>query len=228
MNPPFTVEQFLGVFAAYNIAIWPAQIVAYALGLIAVAAVWSRRTCASRLILGILALMWIWNGIAYQLLFFSTINPAAPLFAAIFVLQGILFAIGAVRAQTLRFDTGLNFRSIAGFTVIAYAMLIYPALGALAGHGLMAGPMFGVVPCPTTIFTVGLLLLARGGLVMRLAIIPLFWSLIGFAAAWQLAIPEDFGLGLAGLVLALVLIAEMIGVWPARKPSTPAAGVAGP
>lgn len=38
MTPPFRVEQFLGVFAAYNMAIWPAQIVAYELGLIAVAA----------------------------------------------------------------------------------------------------------------------------------------------------------------------------------------------
>lgn len=228
MNPPFTIEEFLGVFAAYNMAIWPAQIIAYALGLIAVAAVLLGWLAASPLIFLILALMWAWNGIAYHLVFFSTINPAAPLFAALFVSQAILLAISAVTAKGLRFDTGLNFRSIAGFAVIAYAVLIYPVLGALAGHGLMAGPMFGVAPCPTTIFTIGLLLLARGRWVIWLAIIPLLWSLVGFAAAWQLAIPEDFGLGLAGLVLALVLIAEMIGVWPARKLPTPAAGVAGP
>lgn len=29
MNPPLTIEQYLGVFVAYNAAIWPAQIVAY-------------------------------------------------------------------------------------------------------------------------------------------------------------------------------------------------------
>ena len=228
-------------------------------------------------------MMWAWNGIAYHLVFFNTINPAAPLFAALFVSQAVFFAISAVTAKGLRFETGLNFRSISGFAVIVYAMLIYPVLGTLAGHGLMTGPMFGVAPCPTTIFTVGLLLLARGGLAMRLAIIPLLWSLIGFSAALQLAIPEDFGLGLAGLVLALVwrralidlwvrqgccqlrraerhtksmislvvlmsrlnrhrfrlaqrfrrdgplvLIADVMGAWPARKPSTPAAGMVGP
>ncbi len=35
---PFTLEQFLNVFATYNKAIWPAQIAAYVLGTIAVAA----------------------------------------------------------------------------------------------------------------------------------------------------------------------------------------------
>ncbi len=228
MNPPFTVEQFLGVFAAYNTAIWPAQIVAYALGLIVVAALPSGRTIASPLILSILALMWAWNGIAYHFVFFATINPAAPLFAALFFLQAILFAISAATGKGLRFGSCLNFKSITGFIVIAYAMLIYPILGALAGHGLIAGPMFGVAPCPTTIFTIGLLLLAQGRWVLWLAIIPLLWSLIGFAAAWQLAIPEDVGLGLAGVVLALVLGAERISVWLDRKPSKPAAGVAGP
>jgi hypothetical protein len=34
---PFAREQFLGVFVTYNAAIWPAQIVAYGLGYVAVA-----------------------------------------------------------------------------------------------------------------------------------------------------------------------------------------------
>ena len=32
MSLPFAVEQFLGVFVAYNAAIWPEQIAAYTLG----------------------------------------------------------------------------------------------------------------------------------------------------------------------------------------------------
>jgi hypothetical protein len=47
---------------------------------------------------------------------------------------------------------------------IIYALLIYELLGYWAGHGLMAGPMLRVAPCPTTIFTIGVLLLARGSL----------------------------------------------------------------
>ncbi len=39
---PFTLEQFLNVFATYNKAIWPAQILAYVLGAVAVAALFGK------------------------------------------------------------------------------------------------------------------------------------------------------------------------------------------
>ena len=214
MNMPFTVEQFLGVFVAYNAAIWPAQIVAYIFGLVVVTAVWSRRPIASRLILSVLALMWALNGIGYQFLFFATINPAAKIFAGFFCLQAILFATSAVVANALRFQIVRNFRSIAGVTFIIYAMLIYPVLGIWAGHGLMAGPMFGVAPCPTTIFTIGMLMLARGRWVVRLSIIPFLWSLVGLAAAVQLGMSEDLGLPIAGVALMLMLATGMFQLRP--------------
>jgi hypothetical protein len=52
--------------------------------------------------------------------------------------------------------------------------------------------------------TIGMLLLARGRPVRWLAIIPVLWSLVGLAAAFQLGIPEDFGLPIAGIVLVIV------------------------
>ncbi len=211
---PLTVEQFLGVFSTYNAAIWPAQILAYALGLLAVFALWSRKLLATQLILSILALMWVFNGIGYHFMFFAEINPLAKGFAAFFVLQSILFAVSATVAGDLRFEVRLNCRSTAGWSFIVYALLIYELLGYRAGHGLMAGPMFGVAPCPTTIFTIGMLLLARGRWVVWLSIIPLLWSLIGLAAALQLGIPEDFGLPVAGIGLATALIIEQF--WAER------------
>ncbi len=56
MKPPFTIEQFLEVFATYNAAIWPAQIIAYALRLMAVAAVLSRTRLAPHFVSSIFAL----------------------------------------------------------------------------------------------------------------------------------------------------------------------------
>jgi hypothetical protein len=221
MNPPFTIEQFLSVFVAYNAAIWPTQIVAYVLGLIAIGAVWSRRPAASRLVPSVLALMWVLNGIGYHFLYFSTINPAAKLFAGVFVVQAILFAAGALAANGIRFEIGRDLRSVAGVAVIAYAMLVYPILGILTGHGLLAGPMFGVAPCPTTIFTIGLLLLARGKWVDWLSIIPLLWSLVGLAAAVQLGIPEDFGLPIAGFALMMFLAVEALQARRGRRMATP-------
>jgi hypothetical protein len=226
VNPPFTIEQFLGVFVAYNAAIWPTQIVAYVVGVIAVAAVWSRQPASSRVIPSVLALMWAMNGIGYHYLFFAEINPAAKLFAGFFVVQAILFVANAVVANHIRFEIGRNFRSIAGAAFIIYAMLIYPVLGLWAGHGLIAGPMFGVAPCPTTIFTIGMLLLARGRWIAWLSIIPFLWSLVGLAAALQLGIPEDLGLPVAGVVMVVVLAAETLRARPDSKTASPGAGSA--
>lgn len=214
MSAPFTIEQLLGVFVAYNATIWRAQIAAYIFGLVAVAVVWSRRPIASRLIPSVLAPMWALNGSGYQFLFFATIKLAAKLFAGFFFLKAILFAASAVVANALRFQIVRNFRSIAGATVIIYAMLTYPVLGIWAGHGLMAGPMFGVAPCPTTIFTIGMLMLARGRWVVWLSIIPFLWSLVGLAAAVQLGMSEDLGLPIAGVALMLMLATGMFQLRP--------------
>jgi hypothetical protein len=74
---PFTVDQFLSVFGAYNTAIWPAQIVAYLLGAAAVWAVLTKRLWAGRAVAAILGFLWVWNGLAYHLAFFAPINTRA-------------------------------------------------------------------------------------------------------------------------------------------------------
>ncbi len=202
MTAPFTIAEFLSVFAAYNAAIWPAQIAAYVLGVVAVAALWLKKP---RPILLVLALMWLWNAIGYHYLFFETINPAAPLFAGLFALEAALVAACVFATDTVSFRIGRDFRTAAGLGFIAYAMLIYLALGLWAGRGFMAGPMFGVAPCPTTIFTIGMLLVARGRWVAWLSVVPILWSGVGLAAALQLRMFEDFALPVAGLVMLLVL-----------------------
>jgi hypothetical protein len=205
MTAPFTIAQFFGIFAAYNAAIWPMQFAADVLGLTGVVSLWRKWPTTSRLVPAILAIMWAVNGIGYHFLFFSAINPAAPLFACFFVAQAILFAANALSPTRMRFQTGRDFRTVGGSVLIAYAMVVYPICGWWAGHGLMKGPMFGVAPCPTTIFTIGVLMLARGRWVAWLAIIPVLWSLVGLAAAVQLDMQEDFGLPVAALVLVVFL-----------------------
>lgn len=205
MSLPFTVEQFFAVFAAYNTAIWPVQVLAYALGLAAVGALWSSSLTGKRVILSILGIFWGWNGIVYQSVFFAPINPAAKGFAAAFVLQAILFAASAIARNRLQFKFRLDLRSFLGMGLIFYALLIYELLGYAAGHGLMTGPLFGVAPCPTTIFTLGMLLMAEGGLAVWLAVIPVLWALIGSSAAVLLGVPEDFGLAVAAMVLLVFL-----------------------
>jgi hypothetical protein len=84
-------------------------------------------------------------------------------------------------------------------------MLIYPILGQLLGHLYPRCPTFGV-PCPTTIFTFGMLLWTIGKVPKYVLIIPLLWSIIGFSAAINLGIKEDIGLLIAGLVATFMIL----------------------
>jgi hypothetical protein len=221
MTMPFTVEQFLGVFVAYNARIWPYQIVFLMLGLVSVVALWREWLRSERIIPAILALMWAMNGIGYHFLFFATINPVATLFVVFFGIQAVLFAITALLVTNMRFEIGRDFRTLFGTGFITYAMIIYPLVGIWAGHGLMKGPMFGVAPCPTTIFTIGVLLMARGRWVAWLAIIPFLWSLVGILAVTQLEMLEDFVLPIAGVTL---LIASFAGAARFSRRSSRACG----
>jgi hypothetical protein len=222
--PPFTVGQFFTVFADYNSAIWPLHIVGYGLGVLAVLALWVRAPLMKRAIPAALAILWAVNGVGYHLLFFVEINPIASLFAAVFLFQAILFAASALVPNDLRFELAFNVRSAAGLSFIVYALVIYELLGYWAGHGLMAGPIFGVAPCPTTIFTIGMLLLARGRWAAWLSVIPILWSLIGLAAALQLGIPEDFGLPAAGAALGIGLVVRAVRGRSSREPAEGSTG----
>ena len=101
---PFTGESYFSLFEAYNDTIWPAQIVAYLLGLLVLFLALRPIVAGGRIALAILALFWLWNGIVYHLGFFLQINFAAVPFAALFTLQGLLLAGSAIRGgRQLRF-----------------------------------------------------------------------------------------------------------------------------
>ena len=95
-------------------------------------------------------------------------------------------------------------------------MTVYPHIGMLTGHAWPDMPMFGVTPCPVTIFTFGMLLLARG-YSRWLLVIPVVWSLIGGSAAFLLGVQQDWLLLASGV---MTLLALGIGV-PARKGRLP-------
>jgi hypothetical protein len=206
VNIPFTVEQFLEVFKNYNLAIWPIQIIAYVIGAIALILAVKKTGQSDRIISGILSVFWLWMGIVYHIMYFSPINKPAYVFGAIFIIQGILFAIvGGIRGR-ISFHLNSNIHSIVGGVFILYAMVVYPIIGYLLGHGYPNSPGFGVAPCPTTIFTFGLLLWTDKRFLKYLLIIPLIWSAIGFSAALKLGIREDIGLLVAGVVGTSMII----------------------
>lgn len=208
MTLPFTVDQFLGVFQNYNLAMWPAHLVAYALGLAAVFCVMKKRPYSDLLVNLILGIFWIWNGALYHITYFSSINKAAYVFGALFVAQGLLFIVLGVFKNKITYEFTPNLSSVTGILFILYAMLIYPLAGYLLGHGYPFSPAFGLAPCPTTIFTFGMMLLAVKTLPRGMILIPLVWSLIGFSAALNLGITEDAGLLAAGILGSIMIFFE--------------------
>lgn len=154
---PFTAEQFLGIFTAYNRAIFPMQALLVFLAFAAIFLAVKPNKFSSKIIAVILGFLWLWMGIVYHLLFFTQINKAAYLFGAAVVLQACVFLINGAFLNNLSFRAQRDFGGIAGAFLIAYALFIYPALGFVFGHSYPQSPTFGA-PCPTTIFTFGLLL----------------------------------------------------------------------
>jgi hypothetical protein len=204
---PFTTQQFFSVFADYNQAVWPMQwiLAAAAAGIVLLSI--SRVAWKDRAICVLLAGLWAWMAIAYHVAHFSRINPAAFLFAALYLVEAGLLARWAITGRRLELRYRGAAASALGVAMLAYSLVAYPLLGLWLGHAYPASPTFGV-PCPTTIFTLGILALAHGRHVATLAVAPLLWSVIGGSAAFLLGIWQDLGLIASGIALAALLVAR--------------------
>jgi hypothetical protein len=187
------------------VALWVASVGALVL-------VWRKPVSHSPALSFFLAAVWLWNAIAYHALLFTRINPAAWLFAAVFAVEALLFLWAGTRRSVEYFSSAGTMR-VVGAGLVAYA-IAYPFLTMALGHGYPATPTFGV-PCPTAILTIGVLVTARGRVPPGLAVIPVLWGYIGGSAAVLLAVPTDYVLLGAGVLLMFVVIAQHMRPRPA-------------
>ncbi len=213
MTLPFTADEFFDVFAAYNARLWP---VALILWVVTAYAVMRSRDGATRpgFIPGVLAFHWVWSGLAYHAAFFSRINPAAWMFAGLFVLEGGLLTWYGVVHHRFQLRRGSSCRQALSWALIAYALL-YPAIARAEGHAFPRLPIFGV-PCPTTILTIGFLLAADRSLPRLVAVIPLLWACIGGSAAFLFGVRADLMLLASATILAVDTILRPTGLDDSR------------
>jgi hypothetical protein len=211
---PFTESQFFDLFGRYNSALWPAAAALWAATLVAVVQL-ARARAAGTAMSGLLALHWAWSGLAYHAAFFTAINPAAWLFAAMFVLQAVLLVwVGLVRGR-LRFVWPRGFPGAVAGTFLV-ASLVYPVLVLADGHAWPRAPIFAV-PCPTLLFTAGALLAAAPSVPRALLVIPIVWAIIGGSAAFRLGVTPD--LLLLAAALAMVTYAIAPAAFDSRRPA---------
>ncbi len=156
---------------------------------------------ATQLICVLAAAYLAWIGIAFFGVLNSTMN-FAWLWATVFALEGMLFLFAGVVRHDLVITPRWDLASVLGAVFIGYALVAYPIIGMLGGHTLSSLPAFGLAPCPTAIFALGLLLWARP---------PAPIYLLPFLLAWCFgAAPPDLGRGVVadvGLVVAGVTTA---------------------
>jgi hypothetical protein len=203
MNLPFTAEDFFAVFGRYNSAIWPLQVVFVLVAVLAAVVVWLRPRKTSGPVFIALGALWLWEAVVYHGIFFRPINPAALAFAVLFLVQAVLLIAIALGRRTL-IEPRRDIFGGAGAALIIYALVLYPIVGYSVGHRYPFNPTFGL-PCPTTLYTMGVLLWTRPLRVAPL-IVPVVWCAIGFSAALRLGVIEDAALLVAGAgSIALVL-----------------------
>jgi hypothetical protein len=203
MDLPFSREQFFDVFARYNDAVWPTQALLFAIALACVAI--ARAGRRTQPVVGLaLSALFAWVALVYHFAFFSRINPAAWLFGGVTLLGAAIIAWHTLRGR-LRFDGGADRMSrTVGYALVVYALALYPIIAIISGQLYPRHPTFGA-PCPTTIFVLGMLLLARRPVPISAFVVPILWSAVATTAALRLGVPEDFGLPLAAIATVVVL-----------------------
>ena len=201
---PFSIDMLLDYFAVYNERIWPMQVLGYLLGLLTVGPLFRPGKAWDRVVTGVMAFLWLWVAVIFWL---QAAMDMAYLYAptVLFAIQGAFLLYALVRnriayGQVRRVDTAV------GLAFTAYALIGYPVAGLLVGHVYPRTPLSPLFPCPATILTFGVLLLAQR-MPRYLLVIPTLWAVSG--ALWfYLGMVEDAGLVIAGVVGIVMLIAR--------------------
>jgi hypothetical protein len=153
------------------------------------------------MVMAILAALWAWMAVGYHVLFFSSINPLAYAFAAVFLFQAAMLAWHGLKTGRLAIAQPVDRTElIGGAALIGYALVVYPGIALAVGQRYPAIPTFGL-PCPTTIFTLGLLLWCKRPLPWIVLVVPGLWAVIAALAAVSLGVVEDYALPLAAALV---------------------------
>lgn len=213
----FSARTYYRLTELYNLELWPLQLLAGALGA-ALWLLWRRGGAASgRFVALLLALCWLWVAWAYHWQRYASINWAASYFALAWAAQAVLLLGAAARGDLAAAPLG---RLPARFAqaLLLYALLLHPLLAPLLGRGWAQAELFGLLPDPTALATLAVLLRASPRRAIWLWPLPLLWCLISGATRWAMASPDWLIVPLAALLAAGCAIGgarlRKGGAWP--------------
>jgi hypothetical protein len=205
MNTQPTSDQFFSVFENYNHSIFPVQIILFLLTICALLLIGSKIKQKDKIVAGFLALLWLWMGIGYHILFYSGINNFAFGYSLLFIFQGLFLSWEGVLLYNLKFVFRNTVQALVGYIFILYGLIIFPLAGYLFEPNLSRTISVGL-PSPTIILTFGFLLLCDKKFSKYLLIIPSLWAVIGISTAFKLGLYQDFMLILATIIADVMLL----------------------
>jgi Family of unknown function (DUF6064) len=207
-----TPRNLFVIFGRGNTEIWPMQLVCYASAAVMIGlALWQGRR-ASQFICLLAAADLAWVGIVYYGMFDSGMH-LAWVWVAVFILEAILFLVAGIVRRDLVFAPRWDLFSVLGAVVMGIGLVGFPFVELLSRYPLHSLTLFGLSPCTTTIFFLGLLLWAQPPAPKYLLLLPLAWAMT--------SAPGDLTLGIVAAITVGVLIwRDRTSIW-----QTVAAGV---
>jgi hypothetical protein len=197
----FSLHSYYRLFELYNRAIWPAQLVALALGIAILLLLRRAEPWRGRVIAVLLAACWLWVSIVFHAHRYATLTWSARYFAWGFGVEAALLLLAAL-AGRLVFE-----RRPAGLAIYLFALVVPPLIGLLFGRTWRQIELFGISPDPTAVATLGILLLAAGRVRWELIAVPVLWCAVSGATLLSMHAP-DAGIPIAAAVLGLSVAAS--------------------
>jgi hypothetical protein len=208
----FSQRVYWRLFELHNQSWWPLQCVALLLGILMLLSLLRPQPRFNRLLFALLAMNWLFVAWSFLWQRYAVINWAANYAVALFVIQaGLLIGLGTL-GNRLRFAKNRGTPEYLGLLLFGYALLLHPFAALLAGRTLLTTEVFGIVPDPLAIATLGLLSAAIPNLSVRvLLIIPIVWCL----ASWLTL--DTMGAKGAWIPLLSVILTLAATLWPRTK-----------
>ena len=213
------VEEFFDLFGSYNEMYLIVIVLTNVLAIISLLMVFRKSEYSNRVISFTLAFLWLWIGIVFGILVFGPFPTVLAgiemsgswyLFGSIFAIHGIILLYFGVIKDTASFSWKPGSRHFFGLLFIVFGLVIYPFVGVLTGRIFPEYPVFGIAPCPVTLFTIGLLLWSDKKPSLPLMAIPIFWALMGIVPVLFYGIYADIITILSGIIALYYYVK-----WPA-------------
>ncbi|APO79425.1 hypothetical protein AM571_PC01694 (plasmid) [Rhizobium etli 8C-3] len=197
----FSPRVYWRMFELHNAMVCPLQALTLVCGLVMLALIVRRSPASRRFVALVLAILWAFVGWSFLWNRYATINWAAAYLAPAFAGEALLlFVIGTLIDGLVFCRRGPA--AWTGYALLALALAGQPLLAPLQGRAWTSSEIFGVAPDPTSIGTLGFLLLARSKFLPLLLPIPLLWCSLSGLTLMSMGAPEAWA-SFAAVALAL-------------------------